>query len=292
MSKLASLPLNSAIEKVGEAARERGVVFYAATDGNHGRAVARMAGILGVKAVIVVPEFTDRVTRERIEGEGAEVRRVKGDYDEAVAEAARLCEETGKEGREGVGVLVQDNAWEGYEEVPAWIVDGYSTMLVEVEEQLETEGVRADIIVTPIGVGSLGTAVVRFAKCNGRGVKVIAVEPEAAACLNENLRKGRHAVVETGKTIMDGMCCGTVSTTAWSVLRDGVDASVTVGEKECHDAVQFLHSNDINAGPCGAAAIAGLRRVVNERRDELGLRQESVVVLLSTEGARPYESPT
>ena len=131
----------------------------------------------------------------------------------------------------------------------------------------------------------------RFAKSDGRGIKVVAVEPEAAGCLNANLREGRHFTVQTGKTIMDGMCCGTVSPTAWPVLKEGVDVSVTVGERECHEAVEYLQGENVAAGPCGAATLAGLKRVVEEKRGEIGLNKESVVVLLSTEGRRPYEVP-
>ena len=288
---LFSLLLTSTIDEVGKVAKQKNVVLFAATDGNHGRAVARMAKILGVKATIFVPAFTGQGTRQKIASEGAEVVRVQGDYDEAVAKAARQCTALNEGGKEGVGVHVQDNAFEGYEEIPEWIVEGYSTMLMEVEEQLAEKGVRADAIVTPIGVGSLGNAVVRFAKSEGRGMKVIAVEPEAAACLNANLREGRRFTIQTGKTIMDGMCCGTVSPTAWPVLKEGVDASVTVGERECHEAVQWLQGNGVDSGPCGAGTMAGLKRLLEEGSGtEVGLGEESVIVLLCTEGTREYHT--
>lgn len=292
LCSLFDLALTSSIEDVGAVARERGVVLFAATDGNHGRAVARMAKILGVHAKIMVPFFTDKATRERIDSEGADVVGVEGDYDAAVAETARVCKEMNPQGKDGPGVHIQDNAFEGYEEIPEYIVEGYSTMLMEIEQQLGKDESKADVIVTPIGVGSLGTAVVRFAKSNARGVKVIAVEPEAAACLNANLREGKHFAIQTGKTIMDGMCCGTVSPTAWPILKEGVDVSVTVGERECHEAAQWLQGYDVNAGPCGAGTLVGLRRVLEEKKEELGLGEESVIVLLCTEGRRDYEVPS
>ena len=289
---LFSLPLASTIDEVGKVAKQKNVVLFAATDGNHGRAVARMAQILGVKATIFVPAFTDEGTRQKIASEGAEVVRLEGDYDEAVAKTARQCAAINESGKEGVGVHVQDNAFEGYEEIPEWIVEGYSTMLGEVEEQLTKEGVEADAIVTPIGVGSLGNAVVRFAKSKGRGMRVITVEPEAAACLNANLRERRHFTIQTGYTIMDGMCCGTVSPTAWPVLKEGVDASVTTGERECHEAVNWLQGNGVDAGPCGAGTLAGLTRLLEEGMGkDVALGEDSVVVLLCTEGRREYEAP-
>ena len=291
LCSLFSLPLTISIDEVGKHAKENKVVLFAATDGNHGRAVARMAKILGVKAKIYVPFFTDKATRERIGSEGAEVNGVDADYDAAVAETAKACKEWNGSGKNRVGVHVQDNAFEGYKEIPEYIVEGYSTMLMEVEEQLAEQGVKADVVITPIGVGSLGTAVVRFAKSNRRGIKVVAVEPEVSACLNANLREGRHFTIPTGKTIMDGMCCGTVSPTAWPVLKEGVDISVTVGEQECHKAVQWLQENRVDAGPCGAATLAGLKKVIRGKKEEVSLGDSSVVVLLCTEGNRSYEVP-
>ena len=279
--------------ELAAAAQQAGIVLFAATDGNHGRAVARMGAVLGVRSRIYVPVFVGAETRGRIASEvGAEVVVVEeGDYDDAVRRA-----DAGARGMEGgPGVLVQDNAFAGYEEVPRWVVEGYSTLLVEVGEQLWEEGEeglkKVDVIVTPVGVGSLAHAVVEWGKQRGRGARVLAVEPEKAACLWASLRAGREVVVEARPGIMDGMTCGTVSPVSWPVLREGVDASVTVSDTECHEAIQELKGYGIDAGPCGAATLAGLRRVAREAPEVLGLGPESAVVVISTEGSREYKIP-
>ncbi len=128
-----------------------------------------------------------------------------GDYDAAVAQAAKEAF------RNRNHVLIQDNSFVGYETIPSWIVEGYSTLLMEIESQLQEVGIKATTIVTPIGVGSLGHAVVSFAKSKSRGVGVIAVEPINAACLHHSLRAGNNKTITTTATIMAGMNCGTVS---------------------------------------------------------------------------------
>lgn len=318
----------TSLEVLAERARERRVVLFAGTDGNFGRAVGRMSAILSqagggaggegggegeeggtgrVQARIFVPFFTDEGTVAKIESEGTHgsvrVVRVDGDYDEAVLATAEACSvfndadgshDESKDG--GLGVHIQDNAFGDYTTIPHHITDGYTTMLYEITTQLLELGKMPDFIVTPVGVGSLAHAVVKFAKSasNTRPIKVITVEAEAAPCLNTNLREGKHFPVQTGRTVMDGLCCGTVSPTAWPVLKEGVDVSVTIGERECHEGVLELREMGVDAGPCGAAVLAGLKRVWADEavRKDIGLNEDSVVVGIVTEGRREYVVPT
>ncbi|KAL4780345.1 tryptophan synthase beta subunit-like PLP-dependent enzyme [Aspergillus varians] len=279
-----SLPLTVSLEEMSARAQEASVTLFAATAGNHGRAVAFMARTLGVEAKIFVSESMDLATQNRIRQEGARVTTIKGEYDEAVLEALRTSKET-----DG-GLLIQDTAMEGYEEVPAWIVEGYSTMMAEIEQQLAGMRLRATVMVTPVGVGSLANTVSTFCKSRDEPISVVAVEPDTAACLQESLLRGEWTPIDTSSTIMDGMNCGTVSTTAWPNLQRFVDVSVTVSCYESHRAVEYLASHSIAAGPCGAASLAALRRLVTVGSESL-LTQDSVVVLLSTEGPREYPIP-
>jgi threonine dehydratase len=225
-------------------------------------------------------------TRKVIASEGAEVISVDGDYDAAVGEASRQANAFPG------GLLVQDTSFDGYEVTPTWIVEGYSTMLVETEEQLAEQSLKASTIVTPVGVGSLAQAVVSYSKSNGRAISVLTTEPDTAGCLHESLKAGTSETLRTtGPTICDGMNCGTVSPIAWPVLRSSVDASVMVPDTATHAAVQYLESQGVNAGPCGAATLAGLRRVAAVSPDAACLGPKAVVVLLSTEGTRHYEVP-
>ena len=189
------------------------------------------------------------------------------------------------------GLHIQDNAFEGYEEIPSYIVEGYSTMLTEIEQQLAAKDLKASMIVTPIGVGSLGHAVTAYSKSGERNTNVLTVEPTSAACLHQNLRAGKFFTVETSHTIMDGMCCGTVSPISWLVLKEGVDVSVTITDRECHDAVQYLRKNSVNAGPCGAGALAALLKIAKQEDVQSLMNKDTVVVLLSTEGKRWYQTP-
>ncbi len=145
-----------------------------ATAGNHGRAVARVARLLGLRAYVLVPGGTAAARIEAIRAEGATVEVEPAGYDVAVERAAALA------AADPARVLVQDTAWPGYEEIPAWIVEGYATIFAELD-------VEPDVVVLPVGVGSFATAAVRALP----GAKVISVEPADAACLLESLDGGR-----------------------------------------------------------------------------------------------------
>ena len=258
--------------------RQPGARLVTATDGNHGRAVARMAAHFGVPATVFVPEVMLRETADRITGEGAELVRVDGDYDEAVRTAGAYADGTADR------ALVQDTAWDGYTEVPAWIVAGYQTLLQEIDEQL---GAAPDMIAVSVGVGSLAEAVVRHHRRAGAPhPSVLSVEPDTAACVLASLAAGHRVTVDTAATVMAGLNCGTVSSSAWPVLRHGCDAAVSVTDDEAIRAVADLAALGVSSGPSGAATLAGVRAALArpERRDALALGDDCVVVLLSTEG--------
>jgi diaminopropionate ammonia-lyase len=255
-----------------------GVRLVTATDGNHGRAVARMAAYFGVEATVFVPHVMLPETAARITEEGAKVVWVDGDYDGAVRRAAEFADEQPDR------ALVQDTAWDGYEQVPAWIVEGYQTLLEEVDAQLDG---TPDLVAVPVGVGSLAEAVVRYYRRPGAAhPSILSVEPDTAACVLASLTAGRPTTVPTGATVMAGLNCGTISSSAWPVLRAGCDAAVAVSDQDALRAVADLDRLGVSSGPSGAATLAGVRAVVTEpeQRALLGLDDDAVVVLLSTEG--------
>ncbi|KFX95459.1 hypothetical protein V490_03856 [Pseudogymnoascus sp. VKM F-3557] len=280
-SKL-SLPLDSSLDELSEAAKNASIKLFAATDGNHGRAVAYMAKLLHLPAEIFVPRAVKDHERGLIMNEGATVIVVEGDYDAAVRSAAEKATTLPS------GLLIQDTSFEGYEDIPSWIVDGYSTMLYEIDTQLEEQGLKPTIIITPVGVGSLATAVVSHAKSGGRSITTLAVEPDTAACLHTSLKAGRITPIKTPGTIMTGLDCGTVSTDAWPVLQAGIDASITISDSASHDAVVYLAGQGLQLGPCGAAGLAALLKIAPTEPGSIGLTPDSVVVILGTEGTRPY----
>lgn len=274
------------LDELSLQAKENSVSLVAASEGNHGRAVAFMARLLGVSAQIFVPGSMNDGTQSAIAAEGARVIPVQGDYDQAVQEAWDASKSTNE------ALLIQDTAFEGYEEVPTWIVEGYATMMAEIEEQLMKEGLKTStLMITPVGVGSLAHAVTRYCKSRTTPPSVAAVEPESAPCLTSSLNAGKPIAVHTSSTIMDGMNCGTVSTTAWPDLLRFVDTCLTVSCYESHYAVQYLCCHAVPAGPCGGASLAALRRLVATKEAGSLLGKDSVVVLLSTEGKRAYSTP-
>ncbi|QTD96133.1 pyridoxal-phosphate dependent enzyme [Streptomyces cyanogenus] len=272
------------------AARGRGpVTLVCATDGNHGRAVARLARLHGRRAFVFVPQGMHPATVAAIAAEGAAVTRVPGPYEEAVRRADQAA-------RAPHAVLIQDTAWEGYETIPGWIVQGYSTLCAEIDEQLAAAGAAAPgLVAVPVGVGSLAQAVVTHyrSRTTTAAPALLSVEPESAACLLASLTRDAPVDVGTGETVMAGLNCGTLSTTAWPVLRAGMDAAVAVTDADSVRAARDLAALGVSSGPCGAAALAGARAVLagdgaGERRELLGLGPGSVVVLLNTEGAAAY----
>jgi diaminopropionate ammonia-lyase len=237
-----------------------------ATDGNHGRAVARMARTLGLKAHVFIPAVVSERAIEAIRSEGAVVTIVDDSYDAAVTAAADAAI--------GEALLIQDSAWPGYEVIPQHIVDGYSTLFREID-------VEPDLVVVPMGVGSIAQAAVTHYRSGSVTPALLGVEPASAACVTTSLQAGELLTVPTGQTVMAGLNCGTPSSLAWPVLRAGLDAAVTVEEHEATSAVQDLGRAGISSGASGAATLAGLRAA----RELLPLTGDSTVVLISTEAA-------
>lgn len=276
-----SLDLQSAtLEQVASVAKDHGCRLLAATDGNHGRAIAWMAQSLGIESSIYVPHDLHPNFLRLIAAEGAEVVVVQGDYDFAVSSAASAAAASKN------NILVQDTAFEGYEDIPTWIIDGYATVFAEMEEQLQELNVQPSTIITPVGVGSLAQAVITYAK-GQRSLKTVAVEPDTAACLHASLVAGEATSIITSNTINAGCNCGTLSSISWPYLRDYVDLSTTVSDFETHVAVQDMHRHHVNAGPCGASGLAALKRLVAEGHVAKG----SSVILINTEAKRPYDIP-
>jgi diaminopropionate ammonia-lyase len=269
-------------ERVSNAA----ITLVTATDGNHGRAVARMAQLLGLAARVYVPAGTTAKTLKAIANEGAQVVQTDLRYDDVVRAAASSTT------NRPADILIQDTAWRGYEEIPQWIVDGYSTMFDEIDAQL---GERApDLVAVPTGVGSLLQAALRHYPSTGSGRRpstkpaVLAVEPVTAACVTASLAVGKPISVDTSQpTSMAGLNCGTVSTIAWPAIRDTLAAAVVVTDDQARAAMQRLHELGVPAGPSAAASLAGVRVVLGDasQRDALATKTDSLVVLISTEGA-------
>ena len=224
-----------------------GPALVTATDGNHGRAVAHMARLLGLGARILVPEHTARARIEAIAGEGAEVEVVRGSYDDAVALAAATADDR--------HVVISDTSWPGYEDVPGWVADGYATIFGELAEQLP-EG-APPLVAVQIGVGALASAAVRALAAPGR--VLVGVEPADAACALEAVRRGETVLVPgPHRSIMAGLSCGLASPVALPEMAAGIGAFCAIGDRAAESAVRVLLADGLACGETGASGVAGL----------------------------------
>lgn len=255
---LPSFKILGASWAIHRALEERGdrPALACATDGNHGRAVARVARERGLRATVFVPADMIAGRREAIAAEGARVEIVEGSYDEAVERA------------EQAGALVIQDTGAG--EVPGWIVEGYGTIGAEID-------VEPDVVAVQIGVGSFAAAMVRrFA-----GARIVGVEPVAAACALASAQAGERVEVPgPHDSVMAGLNCGRVSPGAWPLVSRGIEAFVAVSDDRPRDAVALLARDGVAAGESGAAGLAGLLAF----RDELALGGGDTVLVISTEG--------
>jgi diaminopropionate ammonia-lyase len=259
--------------------------LVAATDGNHGRAVARVARLLGLGAKIFVPGNMTVARREAIAGEGAEVVVVEGTYDEAVERSAEEGED---------GLVISDMSWPGYERIPWWVIEGYSTMLWEIEDELARRGEAGpDLVVVQAGVGAFGAAVARHFRSPAASThpKLMSVEPASADCLLESVAAGLIVSVPgPHDSIMSGLNCGRPSLVAWPVVSRSIDLLVAVDDEPAREAMRLAAEAGVVSGETGAAGLGGLLELLRseegeEARRTLGVSGQTRVLLFNCEGA-------
>ena len=268
--------------------------FFTATDGNHGRGVAWAANKLGQKAVVHMPKGSSQSRFDNIAKEGAKVTIEEVNYDDCVRMAAAEADQTKH------GVIVQDTAWDGYEEIPSWIMEGYGTMASEAAEQYAAAGVeRPTHVFVQAGVGSLAGAVVGyFANLFPDNPPVFVVmEADEAACLYKGAvaGDGEPRIVDGDMpTIMAGLACGEPNTLGWDILRNHVSVFVACPNWVAAKGMRVLGAPlpgdpRVISGESGAVG-AGLITTLMESdeyadlREAIGLTQESSVLMFSTEG--------
>jgi diaminopropionate ammonia-lyase len=291
-SRLGYEPRWDSVADLSAAVRPLGAVtLCAATDGNHGRAVARVARLLGLRADIYVPAGTVQPRIDAIAAEGASVTVVDGGYDDAVRLSAEQAGER--------CIVVSDTSWPGYTQIPGWVIEGYSTVFAEISDQLDAAGGgEPDVVAIPVGVGALAAAAVRHFKAgrDGPSPKLLGVEPESARCVTESLRAGHPVTLPFPQTsIMAGLNCGTPSLVAWPTIARGLDVLAAVSDSWAMAAMRRLAAAGVVAGETGAAALAGLHAVCADpageaARSALGLRPGSRVLVLCSEGATDPEA--
>jgi diaminopropionate ammonia-lyase len=269
------------------AAPVRPLRLTAATDGNHGRAVARVARWLGLDARIFVPSFVSHDRRQAIRSEGAELRIINGMYDAAVDAAAEAAQDEG-------ALLISDTARSASDTIPQLVTEGYMTAFAEIERQLsDFSDDRIDAVAIQAGVGGLASACTSWARSvrQDRPTRVIVVEPEHAACVMAALAAGEPIEVSASQiSAMTVLQCGTVSLTAFATLHAGVSCCLAIEDAWALAAASKLRSCGVLAGPSGAAGLAGLLAVFTGPfsrpvRDFLGLTSAARLLVFASESA-------
>ena len=272
-------------EKLGE------ITFVTATDGNHGRGVAWAANQLGQKSVVYMPRGSSIVRLNNIRKEGSDASIIDGNYEDAVALSDEMAKKHG-------WIVIQDTAWEGYEEIPTWIMQGYGTLIYEAIEQLEEYGIdKPTHVFLQAGVGSfagtiLGYLVDKFGE--ERPITVV-VEPDDANCLYLSSLSGKREIVQGDMpTIMAGLACGAPNTVSYEILKDYADGYLSCPDYTAARGIRILAAPikgdpQVISGESGAVG-AGVITLLMEREEYkdikrgLKLDENSVVLLISTEG--------
>ena len=266
--------------------------FFTATDGNHGRGVAWAARRLGQKAVVRMPKGTTKTRFDNIAKEGATVTIEEVNYDDCVRMAAAAKTEH--------GIIVQDTAWEGYEEIPSWIMQGYGTMVMEADRQLKEDGVeRPTHVFVQAGVGSLAGAVIGYFanKYKDNPPVMVVCEASAADCLYRSAVKKTGELVNVSgdlNTIMAGLACGEGNTIGWDILRNHAAVFASCPDWMSAKATR-IYANPLNGDPhivSGESGSVPLGLVytalhdadASDLKDALKLDENSSVLVISTEG--------
>lgn len=276
------------------------LTFVTATDGNHGRGVAWTASRLGCKSVIYMPKGTAKERLENIRKLGADASITDLNYDDAVRKAEADAKKNG-------WVVVQDTSWEGYDRIPGWIMQGYTTMGMEIVEQMEQEDLPAPThIFLQAGVGAMAGAMTAFFADVWQGKDkptIVIVEPNAADCIFRTAKADDHTLhTVTGdlNTIMAGLACGEPCSRGWRMLDEFADFFVSMPDSVAANGMRILANpvgtdERIVSGESGAAGFGYVMEVLKNpdlrrQKELLGLGDSSRILCISTEGDTDQEN--
>ena len=271
-----------AVEKITKGNKD--IVISTATAGNHGRSVAWGSKKLGLKCKIFISEYVSEFRAEVMRSFGADVIRVKGNYDNSLKECV-------KQSKQNNWQIVQDVAWQNYKLVPKLTMAGYSVMMREISEQIKNE--KISHVILQAGVGGMAAAMVAgIARYLDNVPIIIVVEPESAACVLESIKAGKLEKISIKKeSLMGGMSCDEVSLVPWEILKNSVNHCVTVSDDFISKTVKSLANckfsdEKIIGGECstpGIVSLIGMSRD-SEIKKKINLNQTSNVLLFGCEG--------
>ena len=259
-------------------------VISTATAGNHGRSVAWGAQKNGLECKIFISEFVSESRAKVMRNFGADVIRVKGNYEDSLNECIMQSNKNNWQ-------IVQDVAWEDYKLVPKLTMAGYSVMMKETSEQIKNE--KISHVILQAGVGGMAAAMVAgIARYLDYIPQVIVVEPDSAACVLESINKCKIEKISIEKeSIMGGMSCGEVSLVPWEILKNSVHFCVTVSDDYISKTVKYLANKEFSnekiiGGECSTPGIVSLAGLNNdyETRKKINLNENSNVLIFGCEG--------
>ena len=271
-----------AVEKVTKGNKK--VVVSTATAGNHGRSVAWGSKKLGLKCKIFISEYVSEFRAEVMRSFGADIIRVKGNYDNSLKECI-------KQSKQNNWQIVQDVAWQDYKLVPKLTMAGYSVMMKEISEQINNQQISH--VILQAGVGGMAASIVAgIARYLDNVPKIIIVEPESAACVLESIKAGKIEKISIKKeSLMGGMSCDEVSLVPWEILKNSISYCVTVSDDYISKTVKFLANSEFSdekivGGECSTPGIISLVGLNNdaEIRKKISLNENSNVLLFGCEG--------
>lgn len=264
------------------------ITFVTATDGNHGRGIAWAASQLGQKSVVYMPKGASEIRLNNIKAEGAEASITDLNYDGTVQLASQMAKENG-------WILIQDTAWDGYEDIPTWIMQGYGTIIDETIEQLE--GDKPTHVFLQAGVGAFASSILGYlaSRFGEEYPMTVIVEPDEAACYYKSMKiaDGKaYAVTGSLDTIMAGLACGQPSKTSWGIIRDYAALFFSCPDEVAARGMRILANPlvadpQIVSGESGAAVGIGLISLVDREKrlkEILKLNKDAKVLIISTEG--------
>ena len=276
-----------AVEKVSKGNKD--IVVATATAGNHGRSVAWGAKRLGLKCKIFISEFVSDARGDAMAALGADVIKVKGNYEKSLIECI-------KQSTENNWQIVQDVAWKDYISVPKFTMAGYTVMMKEIIDQIQNDKITHIILQAGVG-GMAGAMIAGIARYLDYVPETIIVEPDSAACVLESIKSGKIEKIDIKKeSLMGGMSCGEVSLVPWEILKNSVKYCISLPDDDIAKTMKLLgnaiFSNEkIIAGENSAPGVISLIASCEDEKikDKLGLDMDSNILVIGCEGDTDQE---
>ena len=271
-----------AVEKITKGNRD--IVVSTATAGNHGRSVAWGAKRLGLKCKIFISEFVSDARGEAMSKLGADVIKVKGNYEKSLIECIRQSTENNWQ-------IVQDVAWKDYMVIPKFTMAGYTVMMKEIIDQIDNEKISHIILQAGVG-GMAGAMVAGVARYLKNLPEIIVVEPDSAACVMESIKTGKIEKIDIKReSLMGGMSCGEVSLVPWEILKNSIKHCISLPDDDIAKTMKLLGNasfsdEKIIAGENSAPGVISLITICEDEKlkESLKLNKDSNILLIGCEG--------